>query len=285
VFRIAAPPAELDRLIAELSSLGTLGIEERGAELLAYFRCDGAEAAEEVRALADPGRHISVYGPDPVPGTDWEREWRSGLAPREIAGLWIRPSWCAQAGEPELVIDPQQAFGSGEHASTRLALELLLTTLRPGESVLDVGTGSGILGLAALRCGAGSALGFDLDPVALVNAAENRARNGLPLALYCGPLEALAKRARFDVGVANLLLHELLPCLSGLAARTRRALVLSGQLSLERPRLEAALAHSPFILVREATEMQSGETWCARLLVHRDALQDSSSASRVSRSA
>ena len=284
LFRIAAPPGELDRLIAELSSLGTLGIEERGAELIVYFRSDCAEAAE-VGALADPARHISVYGPEPVPDTDWEREWRSGLAPRQIAGLWIRPSWCASAGAPELVIDPQQAFGSGEHASTRLALELLLGALRPGESVLDVGTGSGILALAALRAGAGRALGFDTDPVALVNAAENRARNALPVALYCGALEALSKRARFDVGVANLLLHELLPCLPGLAARTRRALVLSGQLALERARLEAALEHSPFILVREATEQQSGETWCARLLVHRDFLHASSSASKVSPSA
>lgn len=284
MFRIAAPPGELDRLIAELSSLGTLGVEERGSELLAYFRPDQGEAAR-VPSLADPARHISVYGPEPVPDTDWEREWRSGLAPRQVAGLWIRPSWCASAGDPELVIDPQQAFGSGEHASTRLALELLLETLRPGESVLDVGTGSGILALAALRRGAGRALGFDLDPVALVNAAENRARNALPLALYCGPLEALAPRARYDVGVANLLLHELLPCLPGLAARTRRALVLSGQLALERARLEAVLANSPFVLLREATELQSGETWCARLLVHRDPRHESSSSASVSRSA
>ena len=284
LFRIAAPPAEHERLVAELSSLGTLGVEERGAELLAYFASDGADAAG-VSRLADPERHIAVYGPQAVPDADWEREWRSGLAPRCVAGLWIRPSWCAPAGEPELVIDPQQAFGSGEHASTRLALRLLREALRPGDMVLDVGTGSGILGLAALRSGARAALGFDTDPVALVNAAENRARNGLPLALYCGALEALAVHVRFDVGVANLLLHELLPCLPGLAARTRRALVLSGQLELERPRLEAALPRADWQCVRELSELQSGETWCARLLVHKDALQRSSSASRVSASA
>lgn len=283
VFRVAAPPAELERLVAELSSLGTLGVEEREAELLAYFGADCADLAR-VRELADARRHVSVSGPTPVPDADWEREWRRGLAPRKIAGLWIRPSWCASAGEPELVIDPQQAFGSGEHASTRLALELLLETLRPAETLLDVGTGSGILALAALRRGAARAVAFDTDPIAIVNAAENRARNGLPLALYCGGIEALAARARFDVGVANLLLHELLPCLPTLAARTRRALVLSGQLELERARLEAALPAADWRCVREATEIQSGETWCARLLIHRDALQRSSSAPSVSSS-
>ena len=271
-------------MVAELSSLGTTGVEECEAELLAYFRADFATAAL-VAGLADVDRHISVSGPEPVPAADWEREWRSGLAPRCVAGLWIRPSWCAPAGLPELVIDPQQAFGSGEHASTRLALELLLETLRPGETLLDLGTGSGILALAALRRGAARAVAFDTDPIAIVNAAENRARNGLPLALYCGGLGALKKSARFDVSVANLLLHELLPCLPALAAHTRRALVLSGQLELERPRLDAAALPPDWVLVRERTEVQSGETWCARLLIHRDALQRSSNAPSVSSSA
>ncbi len=268
MLRVAAPPAEHERLLAELSSLGTLGVEERGAELLVYFTSEGAEAARQAKALADPARRISVSEPEPVPDTDWEKEWRSGLAPRCIGGLWIRPSFCPSAGEPELVIDPQQAFGSGEHASTRLALELLLGALRPEDAVLDVGTGSGILALAALRAGAARALGFDTDPIAIENAVENRARNALPVALYCGGLEALAPRARFDVGVANLLLHELLPCLPALASRTKRALVLSGQLESERARLEAALPGAGWSTARELCEQQSGETWIARLLLH-----------------
>ncbi len=284
VFRIEAPADRIDELIAELSTLGTLGVEEREVGLLAYFESGADAAGADVLALADPDRRISVSGPEPVPDSDWEREWRSGLAPRRVAGLWIRPSFCASAGEPELVIDPQQAFGSGEHASTRLALELLLASLSPGDSVLDVGTGSGILALAALRMGATRALGFDTDPIAIENAAENRVHNRLPLSLYCGGLDALAANARFDVVVANLLLHELLPCLPALELRSRRALVLSGQLESERSRLGAALSNSDWRCVRELTEVQSGETWCARLLLHRDARKPSSNASRVSSS-
>jgi ribosomal protein L11 methyltransferase len=274
VYRIAAPPTETEALIAELSSLGTTGVEERGTELAAYFPAD---ADVDVRALADPTRHIEVSAPEPVPDTDWEAEWRRGLAPRRIAGLWVRPSFCAPAGEPELVIDPQQAFGSGEHATTRLALELLLGELRAGDTLLDMGTGSGILALAALRSGAARAVGFDLDPVALENAAENRARNALPLALYCGGIEALAHEARFDLCVANLLVHELLPCLDALAPRARRALVLSGALEREWPKVAAHPALRRFRVARALSEAQSGDTWCAHLLVHAAARQESSS--------
>lgn len=276
VYRIAAPEAEAERLIAELSSLGTLGIEERGAELGAYFLADAAVDAA-LRALADPARHIQVSGPERVPDADWEAEWRRGLAPRCIAGLWVRPSFCAPAGEPELVIDPQQAFGSGEHATTRLALELLLGELRAGDSVLDVGTGSGILALAALRRGAGRALGFDTDPVAIANAVENRAKNALPLALYCGGIEALAHGERFDICVANLLLHELLPGLEALVARTGRALVISGTLEREWSKLAEHPALAGFRSARSLSEAQSGDVWCAHLLVHGDARQPSSS--------
>jgi ribosomal protein L11 methyltransferase len=267
LFRIAAPPGEMERLVAELASLGTSGLEERDDALLAYFPAEGAPLAE-LHALADPARGVAVHGPEPVPERDWEELWRAGLAPRRIGALWVRPSFAESPGKPELVIDPQQAFGSGEHATTRLALGLVLDELRAGDRVLDVGTGSGILALGALRMGAGAALGFDSDPVAIANAAENRARNALPLGLFAGTLEALAPAARFDLVVANLLLHELLPIVDALAGRARRGLVVSGYLAGERAKLEAATAGGAWHCVRESSEIQSGDRWCARLLHH-----------------
>ncbi len=270
--RIQAPEAESERLVAELWSLGTSGVEEQPlapnrVELRAYFAADGAPVPE-LRALADPARGVTVTELEPVADQDWEVTWRAGLAPRRVGKLWVRPSFCASAGTPELVIDPQQAFGSGEHATTRLSLALLQEQLRPSDSLLDLGTGSGILGLAALRLGAAHAVGVDLDPVAVANAAENRARNALPLALACGSLDALGPGARFDVAVANLLLHELLPCLESLAARTTRVLILSGYLERERVTLERALPGSHWRQVRESSEVQSGDRWCARALIH-----------------
>jgi ribosomal protein L11 methyltransferase len=272
--RIEAPEAESERLIAELWSLGTSGVEERPldssashVELLAYFAAAGAPLGG-LRALASAAQGITVRDSEPVEERDWEVAWRAGLAPRRIGALWVRPSFCASQGSPELVIDPQQAFGSGEHATTRLSLELLQEQLRPSDSVLDLGTGSGILALGALRRGAARALGLDSDPVAVANAAENRARNALPLALACATLDALADAARFDVVVANLLLHELLPCLERLAAMSRRVLILSGYLARERAVLARALAESPWALTRESSEIQSGDRWCARALLH-----------------
>jgi ribosomal protein L11 methyltransferase len=272
-FRFEAPDGESERLLAELWSLGTSGVEERAlesrsgrTELVAYFGADAAPLAE-LRALADPARQIELRGPELVEERDWEVAWREGLAPRRIGRLWVRPSFCPSAGSPELVIDPQQAFGSGEHATTRLSLGLLQEQLRPSDSLLDLGTGSGILGLAALRCGAARALGLDSDPVAIANAAENRARNALPLALACGTLDALSGSVRFDVVVANLLLHELLPCLDLLAARSRRVLVLSGYLARERAALDGALDPRVWMQMRESSEIQSGDRWCARALI------------------
>ena len=280
--RIEAPEGELERLSAELWSLGTAGVEEIAVplELRAYFA--GEVPRAELERLDDAARGVRVHGPVPVAERDWEREWRAGLAPRRIGALWVRPSFCASAGTPELVIDPQQAFGSGEHATTRLALELLQDELRPGDRVLDLGTGSGILGLGALVCGAGAALGIDSDPVALANAAENRARSGRPLALAAATLDALSERARFDLVVANLLLHELLPCLPRLARHARRVLVVSGYLASERRGLERAASGLGLHCTRESSEIQSSDRWCARVLAHGAARSAASCASSAS---
>lgn len=289
-FRIEAPPHEVERLIAELHSLGTLGVEERESKsggvgsfsvLLVYFSAAHVPAAE-ILELGDSKRRVRVHGPEGVPETDWESAWRDGLEPRQVGPLWIRPSWCASKGSPEIQIDPEQAFGSGEHASTRMALALVLDALVPGDRVLDLGAGSGILGLGALRVGAGAAFGVDIDRRACVNAAANGARNGLPLALVCGTLAAVSPRARFEIVVANVLLRHLEPWLPRLAGQTSRALVLSGYLVEEREELRELMRARGFVAKRELEEDQSGDTWCASLWGHSRALQSASKSSSVS---
>jgi ribosomal protein L11 methyltransferase len=263
--RIRSPVSERDRLAGELFALGTSGIEERDPELWAYFA--GAAPLEALRALARSAAGIAVADPEPVPAEDWSARAREGLAPRRVGALWIRPSWCASAGEPELVVDPAQGFGSGEHASTRLALALLLEALEPGDRVLDAGTGSGILALAALRSGAAGAVGFDTDGPSCLEARANARRNALRLPVFRGTRAAIAPGARFDVVVANLLLHEVLPDLPGLARHAARALVVSGYLEEQRMSLVAAMqAADPSLRQRSArTEPQSGDRWCASL--------------------
>jgi ribosomal protein L11 methyltransferase len=263
----------VELLVAELDSLGTLGLEESAATqdrvlVLAYFTAGAVDEAG-LAAAARASPRARWLGWERVPATDWERAWRAGLAPRRIAGLWVRPSFCEPAGVPEIVIDPKQAFGSGEHATTRLALRLLLEALEPGDTLLDLGCGSGILGLGALRAGAGAALGLDLDPVACANAAENRRLNALPLQLCCGTLDTLAGAARFDVVAANLLWSQLESCLPRLLELPRRALIVSGHLAAQRERVLARLLAPGWECAAEGEELQGGDLWCALRLQHR----------------
>jgi ribosomal protein L11 methyltransferase len=287
-YRIEAPRREWDRLLGELHELGTLGVIECDPDvprpyLLAYFDA-GSPSSRRALELRNAARGIRVAQPEPVPDTDWEARWREGLAPRRVGALWIRPSWCDSAGLPELVIDPERAFGSGEHATTRLALRLLTDALVPGDSVLDLGTGSGVLGLGALRCGAARALGVDIDPVAVRCARGNAARNRLPLALVAGTLDALDPDARFGVVVANMLWSRLEAQIPRLVRHTGRVLVISGFLAAEHERVARTLAEAGVVPGPPAWEEQSGDTWgvvlCEPTAVAEDHVRDRQSSSR-----
>src|SRR5262249_18285588 len=131
------------------------------------------------------GDAVEVAQPQPEPEVDWSTAWRSGLEAIEISPrLMVRPPFAKaelQSGQACVVIEPGQAFGTGGHSSSRLALELLDALERErveGARVLDVGCGSGVLALAALALGARSAVGFDRDLLAVraarANAHENR---------------------------------------------------------------------------------------------------------------
>ena len=153
---------------------------------------------------------------------------------------------------------------------------------RPGDSLLDVGTGSGILALGALRAGAARATALDVDPVACRTAADNAARNGLALALVCGTPAALAPGARFDTVVANELFVRLAPFVSRLGAHARRALVLSGFLERERDEVEAAVRACGLAVESRASESQSGDDWGALRAGHAAARHASSRSPSVS---
>jgi ribosomal protein L11 methyltransferase len=229
----------------------------------------GVWSALEAAARAARGA-LRLLAREPVDHADWSTRWREGLGVVRIsARLAVRPPFVAdEPGPPALVIEPGQAFGTGGHASTRLALALLDALEREGlegARVLDAGTGSGVLALAALRLGAASALGFDLDPVAVREARANAERNGLAqqLRLFAGPIAAL-RATGFDLVLANLLRTELVPILPALGAalRPRGRAVLSGLLASERDAVAAALA-SHGLRIESACEGAdpTGDVW------------------------
>jgi ribosomal protein L11 methyltransferase len=272
-----AAEAELGALLAY--ETGAVGLEERehelGVTLILYVPAEAAPALRQALVAGDPAP-LALGAIEPVPDTDWSERWKLGLGATIISPrLVVRPSFVAHAlapGQVELVVDPGQAFGTGSHASTRLALEwidALAPGLAAGSRVLDVGTGSGVLALAAAALAPVRVVAFDLDPVAVREAHANVALGACAdrVRLYAGGLEALAAPA-FDLVVANLLSSEALPLLAGLAARTRAGgqAVFSGLLSAEIAVFWDALERAGFTPsgVREL-EAASGDRWAALL--------------------
>ncbi len=181
---------------------------------------------------------------------DWVRLTQSQFDPIRIsARLWIVPSWHV-APDPSAInleLDPGLAFGTGSHPTTRLCLEWLESTIVPGVSVLDYGCGSGILAIAAKKLGADETAGVDIDPAALIAAADNAARNQVELRL--APSSAPMDQ-RFDVVVANILTNPLMLLAPLLTSR----LVPSGKLALsgvlETQAEQVIAAYSPFLPLR-----------------------------------
>jgi ribosomal protein L11 methyltransferase len=183
-----------------------------------------------------------------IPDTDWNATWAESLNPIRLGRrLRIRQSW--HAVDPdfdgiELVIDPKRAFGTGYHATTQLLIEWLEEHIHGGERLMDIGTGTGILAMVALRLGADSVLAIDNDPVALKCAKECAAVNGFgrELELEAIPFQNL-NAGNFDVIVANLnakTMPELCAVLSGML-KPGGAACLSGLQPQDYDEIAAAL--------------------------------------------
>jgi ribosomal protein L11 methyltransferase len=145
---------------------------ERGdaLELTAY-----TDERGEARARAEFGEVLMSAVPD-----DWEERWKRFHRPVVVAGLWIGPPWEEPPTDgPAVVIDPGRAFGTGSHPTTRLCIGLLAEL--PRGSLLDIGCGSGVLGIAAAKLGHGPIVGVDRDQAAVEAAARNARANGVEL--------------------------------------------------------------------------------------------------------
>ncbi|HEV8177819.1 MAG TPA: 50S ribosomal protein L11 methyltransferase [Gemmatimonadales bacterium] len=257
------PAAEQrDRMTAWLVARTGHAVEERDDGTLVTFAPDEASAAALVAQLArdvDPSAETQSRLLDSV---DWSTRWRDGLGPRRFGRLTVVPSWVPEAAHPDehtVVLDPESAFGSGEHGSTRAALTLLEQLLQPGQRVLDLGSGSGILAIASVKLGAARAIGIETDPeansVALRNAHRNRVTNHTEFVE--GDAGALAPL----VGPAGLLLSNILRTANtALLPAITRALepeglaIFSGMEQAEAVEFRQALAGSDFALVREVVD-------------------------------
>lgn len=237
-------------------------VEERADGTLVAFAPDEEAVAALVEEL---GREVAapvVIEPRRVESTDWSTRWREGLGARKLGRLTIIPSWLPEASEPDpltIVLDPETAFGSGEHGSTRAALTLLSRLLQPGDRVIDLGSGSGILTIAAIKLGAARAIGIEIDAEANDVAARNAARNGVSDRVEF--IEGAAAVLAPLVGPADLLLSNILRAVNtallpviARAVRPGGIAIFSGMEQPEAEEFRRILTDAGFRLLQETLD-------------------------------
>jgi ribosomal protein L11 methyltransferase len=282
--RAATSAAERDGLVASLADHSLVAIQEDHPESprswIAHFASpDDRDRAREALA-ADPVPALESVVPEDIPDEDWARRTQADLPAVTIGRITVAPPWDlpatarsgrieARPGHPEglvLVIEPSRGFGTGHHQSTRLCLLLLQRMPLDGMSVIDVGTGSGVLAIAAAVLGAARVDGIDEDPDAVENARENVERNRVADRVAVRVGDALAPAAttgRAELVTANLTGTLLTRHADAVAACVRDGgrLIVSGFTVDERERVLAAFSGS-FELADSAEE----DGWWAFLL-------------------
>ncbi|TAK63551.1 MAG: 50S ribosomal protein L11 methyltransferase [Bacteroidetes bacterium] len=192
---------------------------------------------------------------------NWNEQWEKSLRPVEVGEkIVIKPSWCEYDNVNKRIviqIDPKMSFGTGYHETTRLTLQLLEKYLAFGSKVLDVGTGTGILAIAAIKLGASFAFGNDIDEWSIENAQENIIANGVSdkIDISYKSVQEISQND-FDIITANLTLNtniELLPDFVRVLKPTG-ILLLSGLLQHDHEKMIEAITSQGLILLEELRE-------------------------------
>jgi ribosomal protein L11 methyltransferase len=236
-----------EMVLAELAWLGYDAVEEHEKGLVAHTTPEQLDT----HALDDLVKHYSAhtsiyYTTETQQAVNWNELWEKNYQPIEVGAIRIRASF--HEADPrfpvELIIHPKMSFGTGHHATTRLMLEFLQANSPANQHVLDVGTGSGILAIAALKLGAASALGLDIDDWVVENASENADLNSVNATFKLGTLSQ-HKQSITPVGMVlaninrNVLLDEM-PIYSDLLL-PQGVILLSGFLEEDVPLLKSAM--------------------------------------------
>ena len=262
----AAPREQRDALVARLAEAGFTAFEDTPHAVVAYAAVGTVDRGATAEALRLAG--ASDAAETTLADQNWNADWEATIQPTRVGNYVVAPTWADLppdlAALTVLRVDPKMAFGTGYHESTRLALRLLEGRVPRGGRVLDVGAGTGVLALAALKTGAASAIGVDIDPWSVGNARENADLNGVAdrFENRLGSIDEVPETG-FDLVVANILRSILVPMTPDLASRLAPGgtLVLAGILVAERSEMLAATEAAGLRLADEATE---NEWWaCA----------------------
>jgi ribosomal protein L11 methyltransferase len=279
---IASPVRSQDLLIGHLALLGFEGFLQEDDSLSCYVTAPTWKKGmkKKFHALLGKfgkeftGMHLSTTTKT-INERNWNEDWEKSIGIVEATSrIIIKPSWKKlrkrDKGKIVLHIDPKMAFGTGHHETTRLSLVLLEEFVRSGERVLDFGSGTGILAIAAVKLGAASALAIDNDPWAVENAQENISRNRVPrkVKVVEGDGRKLPKLP-FDLIVANIDLPTMTKTLAGLVKKLRPqgTLIVSGLLTTDLTKFLDLISHQGIVPL----EMLNENEWVAVALMKADA--------------
>ncbi len=254
-------------MLSEESAV-TFYLEEGSTALL--------ETVKQALSLPDNAPYYGRITTEQVADEDWVNNWKQYYRPLRIGEhVIIKPTWeNAEISKGDIVVelDPGMAFGTGSHASTAMCLEYLEKIIRPGDRVLDIGTGSGILAIAALKMGASSADAVDIDPMAVKIAKDNAAQNGFREPVFTVKEGDLADRIteQYDVVIANIVADIIVELTKtvGRYIKEDGRFITSGIIDFKATRVKEALAEAKLSIVDEKKREDWNAFLCRRLQTH-----------------
>ena len=253
--KIIFPEAMADAMAPLFFTYAAWGWEEQfgpaEGQTTAVLHFDRPEQAQDFLAELGAGFPEAAASMDDVENADWSLAWREFFQPIRVRNRFmVLPTWLREENEglTPILIEPKMAFGTGHHTTTRLCLEALVDLVTAGRigsdtELLDLGTGSGILGIGAARLGL-HGIGLDIDPVAIDNAVENIDLNSVQEAfsVSVGGIDSLPRDRTFGCIVANILANPLIEMARPITSRLRPGgvLVLSGILAEQAEKVATA---------------------------------------------
>ena len=252
------PESNRDGVIAALFESGSQGVQEDGAVVVTHFPADAR--VHEIRnavIAADPRADIAIAD---APDVDYS-QWRASVLSHQVGGLVIAPPWLAGGLDPDktIIIDPVMAFGTGEHPTTRGAMRLMQGVIRRSDMVADLGAGSAVLSIAAIKLGAARAAAVEIDHDSIGNAEENVRTNSVSERVEVIEGDAttlLPLLAPVRVVIANIISSVIVPMLPLIKASLADGgqAILAGILTEEKKAMVAALVEGGWAIEREDTE-------------------------------
>jgi ribosomal protein L11 methyltransferase len=278
--RVSCPEPRQEELIPSLIELGCTGFYQTDSDLIGYVPVGESQevaagiAAGIRTALLSISSNFEI-ATRTIEDRNWNEEWERSVLPVEVGDRFvITPSWRLplEAGRRTMiVIDPKMSFGTGYHETTRLMLRFIERFVPPAASVLDVGTGTGVLAIAAALSGARFVVATDIDEWSIANATENTGLNGVeavvsvvrgsvPGTLPPGPVRG------YDLVCANITLNDIISLMPALRSATAAggALILSGFFLRDAVALQAHLESAGMTVTGSISENE----WLALSAAH-----------------